>query len=64
MSRTILCKLLQRKTYDILSKKHTLLFLIFGFIVLMIAALHFGEVYEFFVQHIHILCSSNGRSEK
>ncbi|XP_054723754.1 N-acetylglucosamine-1-phosphotransferase subunits alpha/beta-like, partial [Uloborus diversus] len=43
MSRTVLCKLLQRKTYDILSRKHTVLLLFLGFIILFVSALHFGE---------------------
>ncbi|XP_071041995.1 N-acetylglucosamine-1-phosphotransferase subunits alpha/beta [Parasteatoda tepidariorum] len=43
MTKTIFCKLLQRKTYDILSKKYTSLFLFLGFITLFVAALHLGE---------------------
>ncbi|GIY39559.1 hypothetical protein CDAR_539291 [Caerostris darwini] len=39
----LLCKLLQRKTYDVLAKKHTLLLLFIGFIILFVSALRFGE---------------------
>ncbi|GBN29536.1 N-acetylglucosamine-1-phosphotransferase subunits alpha/beta [Araneus ventricosus] len=43
MAGTLLCKLLQRKTYDVLAKKHTLLLLFVGFIILFVSTLRFGE---------------------
>ncbi|GFW40121.1 hypothetical protein TNCV_5118041 [Trichonephila clavipes] len=43
MFATLLCKLLQRKTYDVLAKKHTLLLLFVGLIIVFVSTLRFGE---------------------
>ncbi|KAF8795915.1 N-acetylglucosamine-1-phosphotransferase like protein [Argiope bruennichi] len=43
MAGTLLCKLLQRKTYDVLAKKYTLLLLFVGFIIIFVSTLRFGE---------------------
>ncbi|GFR22148.1 hypothetical protein TNCT_294681 [Trichonephila clavata] len=43
MFATLLCKLLQRKTYDVLAKKHTLLLLFIGMIIVFVSTLRFGE---------------------
>lgn len=43
MARTLLCKLLQKKTYDILSQKYTIVLLFVGIIIVFVSVLHFGE---------------------
>ncbi|GFT50884.1 hypothetical protein NPIL_95291 [Nephila pilipes] len=43
MFAKLLCKLLQRKTYDVLAKKHTLLLLFVGLIIVFVSTLRFGE---------------------
>ncbi|KAG8196334.1 hypothetical protein JTE90_013819 [Oedothorax gibbosus] len=43
MAGTLLCKLIQRKTYDVLAKKHTILLVFVGFIILGVSTLRFGE---------------------
>lgn len=43
MSKSLICKLLQKRTYDILSQKRYLVLCFVGFIVLSVSAFRFGE---------------------
>ncbi|XP_076320133.1 N-acetylglucosamine-1-phosphotransferase subunits alpha/beta-like isoform X2 [Tachypleus tridentatus] len=44
MANSVLCKLLQRRTYDILSHRNSLLFCFLGLVILCISVLRFGEM--------------------
>ncbi|XP_067143538.1 N-acetylglucosamine-1-phosphotransferase subunits alpha/beta isoform X2 [Centruroides vittatus] len=43
MSKSLLCKLLQKRTYDILSQKRYLVLCFVGFVLLSVSAFRFGE---------------------